>query len=93
MDLAKIIADLRTELACLNSAIASMEQLARFQSTPDGGKALSIPESGQPETGAPVKRRRGRPRKADVVRNQTPANANNSQGKAEKAVLSADSAA
>ena len=86
MDLAKIIADLRTELACLNSAIASMEQLARFQSTPDGGKALSIPESGQPETGAPVKRRRGRPRKADAARNQSPA-------KSEKVTLSADSAA
>ena len=86
MDLAKIIADLRTELACLNSAIASMEQLARFQSTPDGGKALSIPESGQPETGVPVKRRRGRPRKADVTRGQGPA-------KPEKVTLSADTAA
>ena len=83
MDLAKIIADLRTELACLNSAIVSMEQLARVQSKPDSGTAPSIPESGQSETGAPVKRRRGRPRKVDVARSQRP----------ERAVLSTDSAA
>jgi len=86
MDLAKIIADLRTELACLNSAIASMEQLARVHGAPDSGKAPSIPESGQPETGVPVKRRRGRPRKTDVARNQSPA-------KSEKVTLSADTAA
>jgi hypothetical protein len=69
MDLAKIIDELRTELDCLNAAIASMEQLARVQNTPNDGAALPIPESGQPAEEAqvppPAKRRRGRPRKQD----------------------------
>ena len=73
MDLAKIIAELRAELQCLDGAIASIEELARVQNMADGEirtAASSEPESGPPEPGPenapPVKRGRGRPRKNEV---------------------------
>lgn len=73
MDLAKIIAELRLELQCLDAAIASIEELARVQNV--GGADLppataskpeSAPPEPEPEGVAPVKRRRGRPRKQDA---------------------------
>lgn len=93
MDLAKIIAQLRTELACIDSAIASIEQLGRVKNTPPGGMALPIPEGGQTETGAPVKRGRGRPRKVPAARSVGPATAASDSEKAKKEMGSAGSAA
>lgn len=69
MDLAKIIGELRVELQCLDTAIASMEELARVQSLSDFANrpAGSSGPDPQPEPSVdealPVKRRRGRPRK------------------------------
>ena len=70
MDLAKIIADLRVELQCLNTAIASMEELARVQSHLDSGNHPTTPNAGPSDVSEPpgdpsppVKRGRGRPRK------------------------------
>jgi hypothetical protein len=68
MDLAKIIAELKMELQCLETAIASVERLARVQNVADVSALTGIPaESKPPESGpggpVPVKRRRGRPRK------------------------------
>ncbi len=65
MDLAKIIAELRAELRCLDGAITSMEELARVQSLPDsGGRHVSPPEPQPPSSDPPpAKRGRGRPRK------------------------------
>jgi hypothetical protein len=61
MDLAKIIDGLKHEMQCVDSAIASMEELIRLQT-------LHAPEASQtalPEPAAEpaVKRGRGRPRK------------------------------
>src|SRR5215469_15689623 len=78
MDLSKIITELRMELECLNTAIASMEELARVQNLVDAGDQPTPPsgpgriagEPGQSETpqdAAPVKRPRGRPRKHPVA--------------------------
>ena len=74
MDLAKIIGELRLELECVVSAIASMEELARVKSLSQPGARQAQPTDLAPstdipelETGAePVKRRRGRPRKNPV---------------------------
>ena len=76
MDLAKIIAELRLELQCLDAAIASVAELARVQNLSDEGvRPGTPPEPPEPfppeplppepvtEGAAPVKRRRGRPRK------------------------------
>jgi hypothetical protein len=64
MDLAKIIADLRFELQTINTAIDSLEPLARIAnaggSEPRRGNPATKPSSEEP---APVKRPRGRPRK------------------------------
>jgi hypothetical protein len=72
MDLAKIIAEMRVELQCLDTAIASIEELARVQNIPvpdavhaepseePGESPASPSESDDPP---PVKRPRGRPRK------------------------------
>ena len=65
MDLAKIIAELRVELQCLDTAIASMEELARVQNVLESSTRPELPSGmppGEPES-APVKRRRGRPPK------------------------------
>jgi len=65
MDLSKIISELRTELKCLQEAIASMEELARVQNVPEPGKPVTPPDP-QPVMepgGVPIKRGRGRPRK------------------------------
>jgi hypothetical protein len=61
MDLAKIIDELRLELQCVDSAIASMEELIRLQAlhAPEA-PATSLPE---PAADPAVKRGRGRPRK------------------------------
>jgi hypothetical protein len=75
MDLAKIIGELKLELECLDTAIASMEELARVQSIADTGvrplaPAETLPESEDPP---PAKRRRGRPSKnAEPVPDETP---------------------
>lgn len=70
MDLAKIIAELRVELQYFDTAIASIEELARIQTLRESGVPAGTP--GAPEAAtpgpelqdpAPVKRRRGRPRK------------------------------
>jgi hypothetical protein len=72
MDLAKIIVELRAELQCLDTAIASMEELARVQNIaeahvhPTSGEAGSVPPEPGPENSPPVKRRRGRPRKNEA---------------------------
>jgi hypothetical protein len=68
MDLAKIIAEMKVELQCLDTAIASIEELARVQNVPLPGEIRGAPaETGAPvpasEETAPVKRSRGRPRK------------------------------
>jgi hypothetical protein len=68
MDLAKIIAELRVELQCLDTAIASIEELARaqniaeadFRPAREGERGPTEPD---PDDIPPVKRRRGRPRK------------------------------
>jgi hypothetical protein len=74
MDLAKIIGELRLELECVVSAIASMEELARVKSLskpgarqaqlPDPSATLRITDA--EAGGEPLKRRRGRPRKNPV---------------------------
>ena len=68
MDLAKIIAEMKVELQCLDTAISSIEELARLQNAlpPDG--APPTPPGGGPagqatEAAAPARRPRGRPRK------------------------------
>jgi hypothetical protein len=61
MDLAKIIAEMRLELQCLETAIASIEELARVQNVLTD-ELLGAPIQTD-EEGAPVKRPRGRPRK------------------------------
>jgi len=65
MNLAKIIGELRAELQCLNTAITSMEELARVQKAADSGDRPADPlPSETPADGAPpVKRGRGRPPK------------------------------
>jgi hypothetical protein len=66
MNLAKIIADLRLELQCLSTAIASMEELARVQSLSESAVrelAQPNPEPTGDDEPPPVKRRRGRPPK------------------------------
>jgi hypothetical protein len=75
MDLAKIIAELKVELQCLDAVIVSIEELARVQNLADEGvrPATSsddepvppglVPPKTVPEDAARVKRRRGRPRK------------------------------
>jgi len=79
MDLAKIIAELRVELQCLNTAIASIEELARVQNIADGEAPPPSPRETErgptepgPENSPPEKRRRGRPRKSEA---QGPADA------------------
>ena len=75
MDLAKIISGLRLELQCLNTAIASIEELARVQNVVEAESFQSdLPAGGGPVTGqpavegaVPVKRGRGRPRKHPVL--------------------------
>jgi hypothetical protein len=67
MNLAKIIGELRLELQCLNTAIASMEELARVQSLSEStGREFAQPDATPPPSGdepPPAKRRRGRPPK------------------------------
>jgi len=65
MNLAKIIGELRAELQCLNTAITSMEELARVQSAADSEDRPVNPPPAEPSADAtpPVKRRRGRPPK------------------------------
>ena len=70
MDLAKSIAELRVELQCLDTAIASIEELARVQNLTFAGvrpattsEAEPVAPEAVPEDAAPVKRGRGRPRK------------------------------
>ncbi len=72
MDLAKIIAELRAELQSFDTAIASIEELARLQNLYDADIPADIqselkaaPPGPDPEDPAPVKRRRGRPRKIE----------------------------
>ena len=75
MDLAKIIGELRLELECVVSAIASIEELARVKNLSQQGARQVQPADPEasPKTaeleagGEPVKRRRGRPRKNPVV--------------------------
>ena len=76
MDLAKIIIELRAELQCLDTAIASIEELARVQniaeahvrppSESDPVGSDPVPPEPVPENTPPVKRRRGRPRKSET---------------------------
>jgi hypothetical protein len=76
MDLAKIIVELRTELQCLDTAIASIEELARVQNIaeahirPVTEEAGPTPPKPGPDNSPPMKRRRGRPRKSEVQGNQ-----------------------
>ena len=65
MDLAKIIGELKLELQCLDAAITSMEDLARFQNIklPDALTHPSADPEPAPLDPPPVKRPRGRPRK------------------------------
>ena len=75
MDLAKIIGELRLELECVVSAIASIEELARVKNLSQQGARQvqptdpeTSPKTPELEAGAePVKRGRGRPRKNPVV--------------------------
>jgi len=80
MDLAKIIGELRVELQCLDTAIASMEELARVQNVSDLEGRTTISSAPDPEPATPAeqplqgKRRRGRPRKdASAARLEPPA--------------------
>jgi hypothetical protein len=72
MDLAKIIIELRAELQCLDSAIASIEELARVQNIaeahihPSSEETGPVPPDPGPENVPPAKRRRGRPRKNEA---------------------------
>ena len=73
MDLAKILAELRLELQCLDTAIESVEKLARVQNIADvdaipetAVEAQPGPPEPAPEGAVPVKRRRGRPRKEEA---------------------------
>jgi len=65
MNLAKIIGELRAELQCLNTAITSMEELARVQNAADLEERPVDSTPVEPSTDGtpPVKRRRGRPPK------------------------------
>ena len=65
MKLAKIIGELRVELRCLDTAIASLEELKRVQAALDSGAGQEAPPDPEPDAGGPppVKRKRGRPRK------------------------------
>jgi hypothetical protein len=70
MDLAKIIAELRMELQCLDTAITSMEELARAQNVADADIRPVTPPDNEPDPNdagpqnvPPMKRGRGRPRK------------------------------
>jgi hypothetical protein len=71
MDLAKMIIELRAELQCLNTAIASIEELARVQNVADSNirppsETEPVPPEPDPGNAPPVKRRRGRPRKNEA---------------------------
>jgi len=61
MDLAKIITGLRTELQCMDAAIAAMEALEQALSAP--GIDIPATEAEAASDAPPGKRRRGRPRK------------------------------
>jgi len=69
MDLSKIIGELKVELQVLDTAIASMEELARVQNLAEMGSRPVIPSEtdSQPAPTAEQpqerKRKRGRPRK------------------------------
>jgi hypothetical protein len=69
MDLAKIIVELKVELRCLEGVIASVEELARVRDLPDPGARQMLPSGTEPaaEETLPPKRRRGRPRKNEVL--------------------------
>lgn len=67
MDLGKIIAQLRTELQCLDTVIASIEELARVQSLAEAGVGEAVPSGVEPEKDLPPEKpRRGRLRKSDA---------------------------
>ena len=66
MDLGKIIAQLRSELQCLDTVIASMEELARVQKLTDGENTEEAALDAAPDTPEPPKQRRGRPRRGDT---------------------------
>jgi len=71
MDLAKIISGLRTELQCMNAAIAAMEALEQALNAP-GVDLPGIRTEAAPDAPA-GKRRRGRPRKHPLPEPVSPA--------------------
>jgi hypothetical protein len=76
MDLGKIIAQLKTELQCLDAVIASMEALARVQDLAGSAPGDVLPSEPPPdEEPLPPKKRRGRPRKEDTPNAAPVANA------------------
>lgn len=67
MDLGKIIAQLRSELQCLDAVIVSMEALARVQSLTDSLPGEEFPPENPPdEEPPPARKRRGRQRPQDT---------------------------
>jgi hypothetical protein len=67
MNLNQMLSDLRAELAAVEEAIAAVGRIAHSQRRPRGRPPAWLrqsPETPKPAASAPVKRKRGRPRKS-----------------------------
>ena len=68
-----MIIELKTELRCLDAAIASMEELARVQNIPDPAlPRVAVPDSETSDGALPVKRGPGRPKKVALPPTPSP---------------------